>query len=274
MRDSDADIAINTLNKLITQELKAARAGSCQGNRPLEECATTRSDAYAFARDKIKEALADAVEERDAGNPFLPRRDELVTQDMHTCDLCGRWCSGPVYRVCLCYADQSRVASEVCAAGSSRRHGRLDTPPDGPISNATSLRTPPTIHSRRTPMSDSINPDHYRNGPFECIELTRLLSFEWGNVVKYCFRWKGKNGVEDLDKAVWYAKDAIMHGVPLTDEGHRDEVVALLSTLAEADWADLRDVWAVMAGGCRQHALTILIRKIAEIENGRTKEES
>ena len=71
-------------------------------------------------------------------------------------------------------------------------------------------------------MSDSINPDHYRNGPFECIELTRLLSFEWGNVVKYCFR----------------------------------------------------DVWAVMAGGCRQHALTILIRKIAEIENGRTKEES
>ena len=93
MRDSDADIAINTLNKLITQELKAARAGSCQGNRPLEECATTRSNAYAFARDKIKEALADAVEERDAGNPFLPRRDELVTQDMHTCDLCGRWCS-------------------------------------------------------------------------------------------------------------------------------------------------------------------------------------
>lgn len=71
-------------------------------------------------------------------------------------------------------------------------------------------------------MSDSINPDHYRNGPFECIELARLLSFEWGNVVKYCFRWKGKNGVEDLDKAVWYAKDAIMHGVPLTDEGHRD----------------------------------------------------
>lgn len=141
MRDSDADIAINTLNKLITQELKAARAGSCQGNRPLEECATTRSNAYAFARDKIKEALADAVEERDAGNPFLPRRDELVTQDMHTCDLCGRWCSGPVYRVCLCYADQSRVASEVCAdcmwrlgfrpvrtvplAVLSRTHGRV-----------------------------------------------------------------------------------------------------------------------------------------------------
>ncbi len=128
MRDSDADIAINTLNKLITQELKAARAGSCQGNRPLEECATTRSNAYAFARDKIKEALADAVEERDAGNPFLPRRDELVTQDMHTCDLCGRWCSGPVYRVCLCYADQSRwrpkCAPTACGGLDSGRSGR------------------------------------------------------------------------------------------------------------------------------------------------------
>lgn len=43
------------------------------------------------AKDEITKALADAVEERDAENPFLPQRDELVTQDMHTCDLCGRW---------------------------------------------------------------------------------------------------------------------------------------------------------------------------------------
>ena len=115
MRDSDADIAINTLNKLITQELKAARAGSCQGNRPLEECATIRSNAYTFARDKIREALADAMDERDALNPFLPQRDELVTQDMHTCDLCGRRVSSPVYAVHLAYMDQAKTASEVCA---------------------------------------------------------------------------------------------------------------------------------------------------------------
>lgn len=91
MRDSDADIAINTLNKLIDQELKAASAGMRDGNRILEECASTRYHAYTFARDEIGKALADAVEERDAENPFLPQRDELVTQDMHTCDLCGRW---------------------------------------------------------------------------------------------------------------------------------------------------------------------------------------
>ena len=46
---------------------------------------------------------------------------------------------------------------------------------------------------------DNVNhPKHYENCPFECIELTRLLSFDWGNVVKYCYRWQSKNGVEDL----------------------------------------------------------------------------
>lgn len=115
MKDSEADIAIGVLNKLIAQELEAASAGQRFGNRIIEESASIRFHAYTTARDKICEALADAARERDADNPFLPQRDELVTQDMHTCDLCGRWCSSPVYRVCLCYADQSKVASEVCA---------------------------------------------------------------------------------------------------------------------------------------------------------------
>jgi hypothetical protein len=90
MRNSDADIAINTLNKLIAQEYEAASAGMRYGNRSLEESASIRYHAYLNARDKIREALADAMDERDALNPFLPQRDELVTQDMHTCDLCGR----------------------------------------------------------------------------------------------------------------------------------------------------------------------------------------
>lgn len=65
-------------------------------------------------------------------------------------------------------------------------------------------------------MSDNVNhPKHYENGPFECIELTRLLSFDWGNVAKYCYRWQSKNGVEDLRKALWYANDAVIHGIPL-----------------------------------------------------------
>lgn len=113
MRDSDADIAIDVLNKLIDQELKAASAGMRDGNRILEECASTRYHAYTFARDEIGKALADAVEERDAESPFLPQRDELVTQDMHTCDLCGRCRS-------------RRIGGMSGGCRSIRREGRVD----------------------------------------------------------------------------------------------------------------------------------------------------
>ncbi|MDB1521599.1 hypothetical protein PL977_10670 [Bifidobacterium adolescentis] len=115
MRNSDADIAIDVLNKLIAQELGAASAGMRFGDRPLEESASIRYHAYLTAKDEITKALADAVDERGAGNPFLPQRDELVTQDMHTCDLCGRWCSSPVYSIGLIYGGQAKTFTEVCA---------------------------------------------------------------------------------------------------------------------------------------------------------------
>lgn len=58
MRNSDANIAIDVLNKLIAQELEAASAGMRFGDRPLEERASIRYHAYINARDKIREALA------------------------------------------------------------------------------------------------------------------------------------------------------------------------------------------------------------------------
>lgn len=115
MKDSEADIAIGVLNKLIDQELAAMRAASRDGNRPLYESSSIRYHAYLTAKDEISKALADAVEERDEGNPFLPQRDELVTQDMHACDLCGRWCSSPVYSIGLIYGGQAKTFTEVCA---------------------------------------------------------------------------------------------------------------------------------------------------------------
>lgn len=115
MKDSEADIAIGVLNKLIDQELEAVRAATRDGNTPFVGYAQTRHNAFLYARDEIRKALAAAVDERGAGNPFLPQRDELVTQDMHTCDLCGRRVSSPVYAVHLTYMDQAKTASEVCA---------------------------------------------------------------------------------------------------------------------------------------------------------------
>lgn len=115
MNNTGADVAISTLGKLIDQELAAVRAASRDGNRPFYEISSTRYHAYLTAKDEIRKALAAAVEERDAGNPFLPQRDELVTMDIHTCDLCGRLCSSPVYSIGLIYGGQAKTVTEVCA---------------------------------------------------------------------------------------------------------------------------------------------------------------
>ncbi len=60
---------------------------------------------------------------------------------------------------------------------------------------------------------DTINsPAHYTNGKVECIDAieaatTGLEGIEavcTGNAIKYLYRWKLKNGIEDLKKARWY----------------------------------------------------------------------
>ena len=61
-------------------------------------------------------------------------------------------------------------------------------------------------------MGDSVNhPPHY-GGKIECIEaieaavadLSGPEAVSTGNAIKYLWRWKTKNGIEDLRKAKWY----------------------------------------------------------------------
>lgn len=55
-------------------------------------------------------------------------------------------------------------------------------------------------------------PQHYNSGKVECIDAleaatTGLVGIEavcTANAIKYLWRWKQKNGVEDLQKAKWY----------------------------------------------------------------------
>lgn len=60
---------------------------------------------------------------------------------------------------------------------------------------------------------DNVNhPNHYTKGGVECIEgikaategLTGMEAFCTGNAIKYLWRWKWKNGAEDIKKAIWY----------------------------------------------------------------------
>lgn len=69
--------------------------------------------------------------------------------------------------------------------------------------------------------SDPVNhPDHYTSHPsgIECIEVTRHMGFNLGNVIKYCWRAGLKANpnedelaaeIRDLEKAHWYLSDEI-----------------------------------------------------------------
>lgn len=73
--------------------------------------------------------------------------------------------------------------------------------------------------------NDNVNsPAHYCKGGIECIEalkaatvgLTGMEAVCTANVIKYLWRWKFKNGVEDLKKACWY----INHLIKELEEGN------------------------------------------------------
>jgi hypothetical protein len=59
---------------------------------------------------------------------------------------------------------------------------------------------------------DSVHaPLHYKGAGMECIDAmaamlthAELIGYLRGNVFKYLWRYKDKNGIEDLRKAHWY----------------------------------------------------------------------
>lgn len=63
------------------------------------------------------------------------------------------------------------------------------------------------------PTADPVNhPAHYTQGGIECIDalaaatvgLEGIQAVCAANAIKYIWRFKDKNGVQDLDKAIWY----------------------------------------------------------------------
>jgi len=56
------------------------------------------------------------------------------------------------------------------------------------------------------------NPSHYNQAGVEAIDAIRAATgegFEYylqGNIMKYLWRYRYKNGLEDLKKAEWYLK--------------------------------------------------------------------
>ena len=68
------------------------------------------------------------------------------------------------------------------------------------------------------------SPPHYNNTEIECIEAIAAATgdgFEYylqGNIMKYLWRYRYKNGVEDLEKARWYLNKLIVEVEGLYDD--------------------------------------------------------
>jgi len=67
-------------------------------------------------------------------------------------------------------------------------------------------------------VNDVVNrPEHYRQGGLECIEAIEasmsreeFQGYLKGNIEKYVWRYRYKNGVQDLHKAKWYLDRLIL----------------------------------------------------------------
>ena len=79
----------------------------------------------------------------------------------------------------------------------------------------------PTCRLYGTEKGDNIKPNHYGNSGIDVISFCQAnnLDFMQGNVIKYVFRYKNKNGLEDLEKAKEYIDRMIEN---LLDEEETD----------------------------------------------------
>ena len=86
------------------------------------------------------------------------------------------------------------------------------------------------------------HPDHYQSKTglevIEVIEaftsdLTGIEAVDTANVIKYICRWKKKNGLQDLNKAMWYLQNLINH-VEEEDDSATDEADDLEEKVKES----------------------------------------
>lgn len=53
-------------------------------------------------------------------------------------------------------------------------------------------------------------------------DLKGIEAYDTGNILKYMCRWKKKNGIQDLKKAMWYLQDLIDHEEKLKKENDQN----------------------------------------------------
>lgn len=79
----------------------------------------------------------------------------------------------------------------------------------------------PVMHIKPGSADPVKKPAHYTYGRYEAIDVIEELTagasgpegFLLGNVLKYLWRYRRKNGMEDLRKAMWYLERLIQRGI-------------------------------------------------------------
>lgn len=93
---------------------------------------------------------------------------------------------------------------------------------------------------------DMVNsPPHYTNhaSGIEWIDVGRHLTADWMNAGKYVFRAELKNGLQDLQKALWYIEDSLTHGIRMFGTTWRFEHQQMLKLIAEHEPYDARKLF-------------------------------
>lgn len=89
-------------------------------------------------------------------------------------------------------------------------------------------------------MKDNVNhPSHYTQGGIECIDaleaatsgLQGIEAVCTANAIKYLWRWKYKNGVEDIDKAIWYLQKLRSKVSSVEEKAEKETIVEETSVL-------------------------------------------
>lgn len=84
------------------------------------------------------------------------------------------------------------------------------------------------------------HPDHYKSGKYEVIDiideftkdLTGTEAVCTANAIKYILRWKKKNGVQDIKKAIWY----LQHLVDKEEEKDSKPCAVVIHKLANGNY--------------------------------------
>tara|TARA_R110000796_G_scaffold70288_6_gene160026 strand:+ start:722 stop:1015 length:294 start_codon:yes stop_codon:yes gene_type:complete len=90
-----------------------------------------------------------------------------------------------------------------------------------------------------------VNPKHYKSEKglecIDCIEgvvegLTGIEATDTGNIMKYLWRWKKKDGVNDLKKIEWYVKHLIAHV-----DGDEEKLKTMNEIILDKQFDELHD---------------------------------